>query len=75
MAQEIPRDPEKPDRLVSRQNAADRLGVSVDLVKSLEKGGALPPVRLTPTLVRLRQSDIDALIAGDVPAGRDGAGA
>ena len=51
-----------PDRLVRRADAAEQLCVSPGMVRKLEQSGVLPTVYVG-TAARLRQSDLDALIA------------
>ena len=52
------------DRLVSRQQAARRLGVSVDTVKRMASDGDLTEIRLR-NQVRIRESEVDAIVNGD----------
>jgi len=52
------------DRLVSRQQAARRLGVSVDTVKRMASDGDLTEIRLR-NQVRIRESEVDAIVNGE----------
>jgi predicted site-specific integrase-resolvase len=54
---------EPSEKLLSRVEAADLIGVSPWTIKRWEKLGRLHPVRLSALTVRIRESEILALIA------------
>jgi len=56
--------PSRPDPLLSRQQVADFLGIRCQSIAAAESRGRplLPKIQLSRTLVRYRQSDLDALI-------------
>jgi len=51
-------------RLLTVPQAAARLTVSASTVRRLLVSGRLPAIRPSPGTVRLRESDLDELIAG-----------
>lgn len=55
-----PAPDERPQWLYTRVQAAERLGCSIDLIKRMEKSGALKPVRLTSARgqVFIRHADL-----------------
>jgi predicted site-specific integrase-resolvase len=50
------------EKLLSRVEAADLIGVSPWTIKRWERLGRLHPVKLSPLTVRIKQSEILALI-------------
>jgi hypothetical protein len=55
------------DRLVRLEEAAAMMGVPTDALRSARKRGTLilPIVKIGPRVLTVRQSDIDAVIAGE----------
>ena len=52
-----------PDHLLTKPEAANHLRISIRTLDRWIDAGTLPVVRLGSRSVRIRQSDIDALIA------------
>ena len=48
---------------ISRQQAAERLNVSVKTIDGLVKRGQLPAYRIGPKIVRIDEHDIEAYVA------------
>lgn len=59
--------PDGKDKLVRLEDAAFMIGVPADTLRSARKRGTLvlPIVKIGPRLLTVRQSDIDAVIAGE----------
>ncbi len=58
-------DPEHAARLISREQAAELLGVSLSTVKRMEERGELPePIRFNDRVVRYRLVDIEKVARG-----------
>lgn len=56
------------ERLLSRAEAAALLGLTAWTIRRYEKQGRLHPVRLSVNTVRIRQSEVEAMIeAGSKP--------
>lgn len=55
------------DKLVRLEDAAALMGVPADTLRSARKRGTLvlPVVKIGPRILTVRQSDIDAVIAGE----------
>ena len=49
--------------LLSRWQVAEKLGVSIDTVKRMEKRGQLKPIKLNPRMVRYRLHEVEAMMA------------
>jgi excisionase family DNA binding protein len=60
-----------PDRLLSLNQTADFLGVSIDSVMKMIRGGNLPAVRVGPKLIRIRFADVERLLKPIVPRPQD----
>lgn len=56
------------DQLLSRAEAAALLGLSPWTIRRYEHQGKLHPIRLSSTAVRIRRSEIQALIEAGVSA-------
>lgn len=48
--------------LLSRWQVAEKLGVSLDTVKRMEKRGQLKPIRLNSRMVRYRLNEVDSMM-------------
>lgn len=49
-------------RLLSRQEAAERLGVSLRTLDGMVQRGVLPAYRIGPKIVRLKETDLEAYL-------------
>ena len=49
---------------LTRQQAAERLGISLRTLDGLIQRGGLPAYRIGSRLVRIRDTDLDAYLAG-----------
>ena len=49
--------------LITRQDAADRLGISLPTLDGLIRRGQLPAFRIGPRIVRIEEKDLDAYVA------------
>lgn len=49
--------------LITRQQAADRLAISIKSLDALVKRGQLPAYRIGPKMVRIREQDLEAYVA------------
>ena len=55
------------DRLLSRQEVQEKLGVSrSSIYRMLEAGTLPPPLELGPRLLRWRSKDVEAIMSGDL---------
>jgi len=54
--------PTQPEKLLSRRQAAEHLGVSTKCLQTWDNQGKLQPLRLGYHTLRYRQSDIDKLL-------------
>jgi predicted DNA-binding transcriptional regulator AlpA len=52
------------DRLITRAEAAQALGISTTSLWRLQRVGALRPVHPTTRSTRFRESDVAAMVAG-----------
>ena len=50
------------DRLMTREEVAEYLGVSERTIHRLERRGSLPRIEITKQVIRYRASDLDDLI-------------
>jgi predicted site-specific integrase-resolvase len=55
--------PAKGVLLLSRWQVAEKLGVSIDTIKRMEKRGQLQPIWLNSRMVRYRLGDVDQMLA------------
>ena len=54
--------------MLTRKEAAERLAISLRTLDGLIARGQLPAYRIGPKSVRLRESDLDAYVAGRLVA-------
>jgi predicted site-specific integrase-resolvase len=59
----VTKAPTKGVLLLSRWQVAEKLAVSIDTIKRMERRGQLRPIRLNSRMIRYRLSDVDAMMA------------
>ena len=65
----VTKAPTKGVLLLSRWQVAEKLAVSIDTIKRMERRGQLGPIRLNSRMIRYRLSDVDAMMAAHESGG------